>query len=188
MSFNDRTVQTCVFGEQLLDKLIRQQEFVPYYPEKGVAHPFDRLIASRDKRRLAIVEIKTKCRRVAYPDTGINLSHYRDYFHITAQYSVPLFLAFVDAKLGQMYGGWFHDLIKTREPSVRAQLAGCKSYPWTCNGIVYFPLSAMRVLYALTREEREALWPLRQTMWIDGEKDYEWVGDGPSPQGDGSFL
>jgi hypothetical protein len=41
-----------------------------------------------------------------------------------------------------------------------------ESYPWTQNGIVYFPLAAMRTLYVLTDEERAELNALRSSRWV----------------------
>jgi hypothetical protein len=153
-------------GERLVDTYIRQRGYVPYYPGPGpgLRHPFDRLIASPDKRRLCIVEVKTKWRREAYADTGIDQRHFDDYQHITSTYSIPLFLAFVDAKLGTVYGNWWAELLKPRD-GCACGCRPCACYPWHCRGIVYFPLSAMRTLYVLTPEERAELLALRTTAW-----------------------
>jgi hypothetical protein len=173
MTFTEQpTYQIGQIGERLIDEFLKQKGYVPYYPLPGVAHPFDRLIATPDKRRICIVEVKTKCRREAYDDTGINQRHFDDYQHITFTYSLPLFLAFVDAKVGQIYGNYWTELLKTREPEGVVWLngkafghGGCQSYPWTDRGIVYFPLSAMRVLHVLTAEERAEILAKRTTGW-----------------------
>lgn len=166
MSFKAR-LKVGSIGERILDTFIRQQGYVPYYPDpgEGMRHPFDRLIASPDKRRLCIVEVKTKCRREAYEDTGINQCHFDDYQHITTTYAIPLFLAFVDAKVGQIYGNWWRELLKPRESDLRTMCGGCNAYPWHCGGIVYFPLEAMRTLYVLNETERGELLALRTTAW-----------------------
>ena len=55
---------------------------------------------------ICIVEVKQpKCRREAYDaTTGINRRHFDDYMHITTTYRLPLYLAFVDAKVGLIMG------------------------------------------------------------------------------------
>ena len=166
MSFEARLAVGSI-GERLVDAYIRQRGYVPYYPDPGpgMRHPFDRLIASPDKRRLCIVEVKTKCRREAYEDTGINQSAFDDYQHITSTYAIPLFLAFVDAKLGTVYGNWWAELLKPRDGDLSVVCSGRDWYPWHCGGIVYFPLAAMRTLYVLTPEERADLLARRTTAW-----------------------
>lgn len=170
MSFETRLV-TGGFGEQILDRFLRQKGWIPYYPIEGVAHPFDRLVASADKKRICIVEVKTKWRREAYPDTGINRRHYDDYQHITIAYALPLFLAFVDAKVGKMYGNWWSELLKSQEPERSARFAGCASYPWEQRGIVYFQLSAMKTLAVLPEDERQKLLQMRSTNWTAIDDD-----------------
>lgn len=170
MMFEDRpTAKTGRIGERILDDYLRQHDWIPYRPDADAPHPFDRLAASPDKRQLCIVEIKTKFRREAYADTGIEQRHYNDYQHVTMTYQVPLFLAFVDAKVGTMYGNWWSELLKTRESSI-LQIDGFMirnaTYPFFDRGIVYFPLSAMRTLYVLTDAERAELLALRTSRWI----------------------
>ncbi len=163
-TFEDR-VKTGRFGERIVDEFLKQKGWIPYRPIEGVAHPFDRLAASPDKKKLCIVEVKTKRRRKAYEDTGIDRRHFQDYMHVTVKYGVPLFLTFVDAEEGAVYGAWWHDLIKTREPSARARWHGCDSYPWEQKGIVYFLRSSMRTLHVLPESERAELLSLCVTAW-----------------------
>jgi len=163
-TFDDR-LKTGRFGEHIVDEFLKQKGWVPYRPIEGVAHPFDRLAASPDKKNICIVEVKTKWRREAYADTGLNRRHFDDYMHITAKYGLPLFLTFVDAKKGTVYGNWWLELVKTRVPSDDAWAGGCEAYPWEQRGIVYFPLSAMKTLYVLTDAERAELLKLRTSKW-----------------------
>ncbi|HZD63207.1 MAG TPA: hypothetical protein VE200_10485 [Xanthobacteraceae bacterium] len=171
MSFETR-LKVGSIGERLVDAFIRQQGYVPYYPDTGMRHPFDRLIASPDKRRLCVVEVKTKPRREAYDDTGIDECHFNDYEHITTTYAIPLFLAFVDAKVGAIYGNRWHELLKPRDrreyltlPNGEQVCVGGACYPWHCRGIVYFPRDAMRTLHVLTEGERKELLALRTSAW-----------------------
>jgi hypothetical protein len=161
--FDDR-LKTGLLGERIIDEYLRQHGYVPYHPEEGVAHPFDRLVASLDKQRLCIVEVKTKWRREAYADTGIDRRHFDDYQHITTTYRVPLFLSFVDSKVGTVYGNWWSALVKPRPPE-ESWAGGCEGYPWEQRRIVYFPLSAMRTLYVLTDADRAELIKLRRSNW-----------------------
>jgi len=154
-----REVQLGGLGAGILDAHIRATGWIPYGPQADGAHPFDRLIASPDKRHICIVEVKTKARREAYRDTGINRRHYEDYRHITATYRLPLFLAFVDPKEGRIYGNYWTELLTPR-------IRGACRYPWHSNGIVYFPLDAMPTLRLLTTTECSALLALRQTRWV----------------------
>jgi hypothetical protein len=172
MNDRERRAKTGAIGEHILDEYIRQRGYVPYRPDADHAHPFDRLIASLDKQRICIVEVKTKPKRKAYDDTGINQSHFQDYQRITLTYNVPLFLAFVDCEEGAMYGNWWHELLKTRV-STRPVLmhhgrpfGGGESYPWTQRGIVYFQRAAMRLLYVLTEDERAELRALHCSRWV----------------------
>jgi len=163
------TYQIGQIGERLIDEFLRQKGFIPYYPQPGAAHPFDRLIATPDKRRICIVEVKTKCRREAYDDTGIDQRHFDDYQRITFRYNLQLFLAFVDAKVGQIYGNWWHELLKTRESPRSVLLPNGQrfgeSYPWTDRGIVYFLRSSMKTLHVLTEEQRAEILAKRTTGW-----------------------
>lgn len=137
-------------GERIVHEFLRQKGLVPYCPPEDCKHPFDRLVATADKRQLCIVEVKTKPRREAYEDTGINHYHFDEYQAITSRYHIPLFLAFVDKRTGTMYGNWWHELVKPRAVTWH-------EYPMHDRGIVYFPLAAMRTLYVLSADERAEL-------------------------------
>jgi len=164
VSFEDR-LELGEIGEHVIDEFLRQHGWVPYWPEKGKRHPFDRLAASADKRKLCIVEVKTKYEREAYPDTGINLSCFSDYQNIEMQYGVPIFLVFVDARKGQVYGNWWADLLKSREPEEKARRAGCLMYPWTQKGIVYFQTSPMKILHVIPKTAVEEIRKRRISNW-----------------------
>lgn len=172
MSFEDSNrFKTGWLGEQMVDVFLKQQGWVPYYPMKGVAHPFDRLLATPDKRRLCIVEIKTKFKREFYPDTGIERRHFNDYQAITMEYNIPLFLVFVDAKAGQVYGQWWAELLKTREPEQRSRLGGCVSYPWFHGGQVYFQISIMKIFHVIPPEQCEEILKYRESNWQEHDEN-----------------
>jgi len=173
--FHDRReVKLGSLGTRIVDAQIRRAGNIPYFPDADAPHPFDRLVASPDKRHLCVVEVKTKCRREAYRDTGINRRHYDDYMHVTVKYGLPLYLAFVDAKEGRIYGNYWTELIKTRVPGDAIEHCGrmysgggCESYPWEHGGIVYFPLTAMETLHVLTVADQAELLALRRTKFTE---------------------
>jgi hypothetical protein len=154
-------------GEQIVDDWLIADAWVPYRPQEGVAHPFDRLMASRDKQRLCIVEVKTKPHRNAYMDTGINRSHFGDYGRVTIKHDVPLFLAFVDENTRSIYGNWWTELLRTREADRESARHGCTSYPWFHGGQVYFQLAIMRTIKHLNDQQCGELRALRKTAWVD---------------------
>ena len=141
-------------GERIVDRWLIDRGFVPYHPIDGVAHPFDRLVASKDKSRLVVVEVKTKPRRYAYPDTGIDERHYQDYMNIWTRYRIPVFLAFVDEDMRKVYGATLKELVSPRG-----------EYPWHYRNIVYFPLSSMRDIAPLSDDDCTKLKALRRTAW-----------------------
>lgn len=136
-------------GEQLVDLHLLNSGIVPYGPVVGAAHPFDRLCASRDKRNLFVVEVKTKARRTYYPDTGINESHYNDYIHVKEQHQIPVFLYFVDENMKQVYGGEIGFLAR---PATVLDRGRVLKYPLRQKGIIYFPLANMVKVCAIDDE------------------------------------
>ncbi len=150
-------------GERILDELIaKKDKFIPYMPVFNGGHPFDRILASRDKKQLQILEVKTIDARIYYPDTGISIAHYRDYQHIQDTYGLDVFIAFVDTNLHEIYGGLLNTLSKSNTITHKGKPI---QYPlivdnFTAIGgqIIYFPLAHMtRNLYTLTDEQCEEL-------------------------------
>jgi hypothetical protein len=147
MEFNQLpTVQKGYMGEAEVDKYLIGKGIVPYSPITGVAHPFDRLCASQDKKRIFIAECKAKASRSRYPDTGINLSSYQDYKNIMEIYKIDVWLFFVDEYLKKIYGNSLSELEKPRE--IIIPWRGPTNYPLIDRSkygkdIIYFPLVAM---------------------------------------------
>lgn len=153
MSWDDRLAKGRI-GERIIDEWLIRKGFVPYRPVDGVPHPFDRLVASQDKRKILIVEVKSKPRREKYPDTGIPARHYRDYQHIALTYGIRIFIAFVDEIEQKIYGNFFEELDRRDG-----------RYPWIFPDIVYFPLTHMRPVADLTTEQCAELKALRKTKY-----------------------
>lgn len=170
MSFEDRLEKGCI-GERIVDEWLVRIGYIPYRPMPGVAHPFDRLVASRDKKRIAVCEVKTKPRRNKYRDTGVDICNLRHYADIQEKHQLRVFIAFVDEVERQIYGNTLDELMKTRisENSV---------YPKDFDGIRYFPLSAMIVISALTEEQCEELKSRRRSdhdkFWNDPNREFSY--------------
>ena len=144
------TVKKGNIGEDIVRDYLIKMGYVPYEPVIGIAHPFDKLCASRDKKTIFIAEVKTKARRNKYPDTGINISHYNDYKNIQTKHNIHVFLFFVDEMLKKVYGEF---LIKLEDP-LKIIVNGYEiNYPLRFKGIIYFPIEKMRDIGDLNKQQ-----------------------------------
>jgi len=137
-------------GEAIIDKYLRGKGLVPYFPAPGGAHPFDRLCASSDKQTIYVAEVKTKPRRVKYPDTGIDWKHYLDYQNIQAKYHIDVYLYFVDELEKAIYGGKLNALLQEHRVRNNGKQLW---YPLKWNNILYFPLALMEPIATLSDEQ-----------------------------------
>lgn len=148
------TVKKGDLGEFLVDKFLMSKGMIPYHPNINIAHPFDRLVASKNKKIICIVDIKTKARRNYYPDTGIDKKHYDEYTFLMKKYNIPVFLFFVDEMEGCIYGNYLHILSQPTDIKYKNKLL---KYPLEQNGIIYFPLCLMRNIAKLDENEIQKL-------------------------------
>jgi len=164
MNWEDRPeVQKGNIGEKLVDEYLLRKGIVPYRPIVSQAHPFDRLCASADKKRIYVAEVKTKPRREFYPDTGIDWHHFNDYVFIAMQHSMDVFIYFVDEILKSIYGGeLISSLAQTRQVKHQGRVL---TYPLKQGKIIYFPLVAMECVAELSDEVCEELAALRRTKY-----------------------
>lgn len=154
-NWNDKeTVKKGNVGEEIVNRWLIEHGYIPYMPMQLGAHPFDRLCASRDKRTIFVAEVKSKPRRVYYPDTGIDERHLKDYQFITDKYKLDVFIFFVDEDLKQIYGGKLATLCQPREVEHAGRIL---NYPLNYKGIVYFPLVAMTKIADLDDKQAEQL-------------------------------
>ena len=160
-------------GEQIVDNLILNKgKFIPYAPVLEEAHIFDRIVASKDKRKLMIVEIKTVDARDKYPDTGISIGHYKEYIEIQEEYNIDVWILFVDAKNKKIYG---NTLNKLSEPTELEHKGKALVYPmiwdnFTAVGkkIIYFPLMNMYDVCVLSDEQVAKLVELNNKGYKEG--------------------
>jgi hypothetical protein len=162
MNWEDRPeVRKGNIGEKLVDEYLLRKGIVPYRPIACQAHPFDRLCASSDKKRIYVVEVKTKPRREFYPDTGIDFRHYNDYLNIAMHHTMDVFIYFVDEIEKSIYGGeLISNLAKVRQIQYKGKTL---TYPLAQRGIIYFPLVAMERVCDLPDAVCAELAKLRRT-------------------------
>lgn len=127
-------------GERLVNEFLIKKGYIPYSPDADGAHPFDRLVASRDKKTIFIADSKTKPARTYYPDTGINIRHYNEYKFIQDKYNIDVFIFFVDEDSKTIYGNFLKRLDEPRKIVHNGKII---EYPMEQKGIRYFPLSVM---------------------------------------------
>ena len=172
MAWEDKTcVKKGNYGEQLCDNFLISHGVTPYLPSQQWCrpHPFDRLCAL-GKKKLYIVECKTKEARIYFPDTGIDIKHYKEYLHISKKYGMPIYLFFIDKDAGAMYGSTLENLeiprVITSNTYTKIKNKGINykpvakrkkplQYPFVKNGIRYWPLEAM-VKYADIHTQEKA--------------------------------
>lgn len=147
MNWHDRTTtKKGDIGERIVREFLVSKGYVPYVPIADIAHPFDNLCASPDKKKIFIVEVKTKEARKYYPDTGINIRNYDEYAFIRKKYGIEVFIYFVDATNKKVYG---NRLSVLEEKTT----VGNKEYPKREPPIIYFPLCNMQTISELTDEQ-----------------------------------
>jgi hypothetical protein len=152
-NWNEKTeVKKGNVGESVVDTYLIKQGLIPYAPNANGAHPFDRLVASKDKKTIFIAESKAKPARVIYPDQGINVRNYEDYKRIQEKHGIDVFLFFVDEDRGTVYGNLLSVLDKPRLIH-NIRVGASINYPLVEGGIRYFPLEAMEQIGPIPEEE-----------------------------------
>lgn len=149
MKFNERIMyKKGQYGESIIDEYLKSKNIIPYIPSTNTSHPFDRLCATMDKKRIFISEVKSVSKRIKYDDTGISIKHYEDYKYIIDKYKIDVFIFFVDEKLKEVYGNYIHELEKDYYDDIKK-----KKYPlievdnrgYAVGGkIIFFPMVNMK--------------------------------------------
>lgn len=149
------TVKKGTVGEVIVRQYLSKLGFISYAPETDGPHPFDKLVATKDKTTIMIAECKTKARRDLYPDTGINLRHYNDYKTVSYNHNLRIFIFFVDEKLKSVYGNYLNELEVPRQ--VKLNSGKIVNYPLIQQPIIYFPIEAMKTIGPLSDEQAKVL-------------------------------
>lgn len=135
------TTQKGIAGEDIVFSWLRARGHTIYRPnDDDKRHPIDALIMHREKLLIVAADIKTKPRRLHYPDTGINISHYGEYCYIKNINKIRVYLFFVDEHLNKIYGNYLDKLEERREILHNGERL---IYPRRECGIIYFSLEAM---------------------------------------------
>lgn len=156
MSWDDRIqVKKGNIGERIVIDYLLKKGVVPYKPVLGSgAHPFDQLCATKDKRRVFVTECKAKPARTYYPDTGIDIRHYKDYKNIQNKYNMDVFIFFIDEDAQEIYGG---KISKLSQKTVVHHNNKKIEYPLKQKGIIYFPLSLMTKIADISNADANRL-------------------------------
>lgn len=153
VNFNDRiTTKKGNLGEELIDSFLLKKNCVFYRPAVNGSHLFDRFCykIENGKQLTFIVEIKTKPRRSAYPDTGIEIKHYDKYKNFSKQHNFQVWLFFVDEALKSVYG----NELKILEQKIEVKDGNYNlSYPLISGKQIYFPMVKMKHYFKLTDEQ-----------------------------------
>jgi hypothetical protein len=157
-------VQKGTMGEIVVSEYFKKRNYIPYIPDFDGSHPFDRIIASSNKKEIFIAEIKTKSRRTYYPDTGIDLRHYDQYKFIEEKYNIPVFIFFVDEAKEEIYGNFLKNLELKKKILYKYKWKRNQSwnpreiqYPLKKNKIIYFPIFMMETISKIPHEIAEKM-------------------------------
>lgn len=155
MGFHDKlTTRKGALGEQIARRHLESRGLIVYAPLTDGAHLFDFLCANKQKQSIVAAEVKTKPRRLHFPDTGIDVRHFNDYMAIQTKYGIDVFLYFVDEHERRIYGNKLQTLIASREVDHNGKTI---VYPLRINGIIYFPLCAMVDVAQITEQDADAI-------------------------------
>jgi hypothetical protein len=102
-------------------------------------HPVD-MLAITPQNQLVAVEVKCKCARMYYPDTGIDRNDYYAYHDLQAQLNLPVLLLFVDNYSKTVYGNYLDNL---SQPITIVDNQRELLYPMIVDQYVYFALQLM---------------------------------------------
>jgi len=134
-----RTRKGTIAEEYVRDVLISRGWHIYTYSTVNQPHPVDMFAITSDNQLVA-VEVKCKRARLYYPDTGIDVRHYRHYHNLQMQLNLPILLLFVDEYSRTVYGNYLDYL---SQPITIVDNKRELVYPMVAENLVYFPLQAM---------------------------------------------
>lgn len=131
-------------GEDIIQAWLEERGWKVYRPLTKGAHWFD-MLASKDKKDIVALDVKTKARFNYRACTGINKKSYLEYINFLKTSNVPFYLFFVDDKDGNVH---FADLKK---------LEGKGFTPRKSTHIIAWDLVDMEYLFNIGEEMINAL-------------------------------
>ncbi len=139
------------YGENLVKTYLTKKGYMIYEASNpDEVHPIDQIILFKNKI-ICFIEVKTKPKRVMYNDTGIDWTTHCNYLEFGDMNNLPVFIVFVDESIGWAYGEYITSLA----------MSGVKE-----NGMIYFPLKSMKMLFKISEEDRENLKKLSSSEFI----------------------
>jgi hypothetical protein len=157
MNFNDKiSTKKGTLGEQIADRYLCEAGYHVYHPaDLDNAHPIDRIAVCKRTLSVLLCDVKSKPKRLMYPDTGIDMSHWLTYWTLAKAHNMRVYLVFVDEDSAEVYGQFLHVLEKPIEVRHNGKIIW---YPLTENKgvceIRYFPIRSMHKFGNLTADEQ----------------------------------
>lgn len=155
IAFADREQsQKGYFAEAIVENWLSSKGYNVYTPSRqDRAHPFDMLCINSE--RIFVADSKAKAKRKYYPDTGIDVRHYKKYCETRDKLHADAFLFFVDEEAGQIYGNFLRELEKPATATAKGKIL---NYPlierdWRGVETIYFHISKMIKVCDLTPEQ-----------------------------------
>lgn len=143
------------YAEDIVREYLRlTRGYQVYRPDFPGAHVLDKFVISPTVEVFGL-DVKAKAKRKYYPDTGINVGHYRRYCKVMETVK-DFILAFVDEEEGVCYGGFLSELNKARKIENYYPLQTLE-YPRVEGGIIYFPRDAMEKFFDLSEDQIKEL-------------------------------
>lgn len=104
-------------GEKIIYKILEDKGWIVYCPfTKDKAHYFD-ILATKNKKDVIAIDIKTKARLNKWEATGINIKTHKEYLNFIETTKIPFYLIFIDDKLGTIHSLDLRKEIKCFNPT-----------------------------------------------------------------------
>lgn len=132
-------------GEAIALQYFARRGYIPYPVGVDGPHPVDFMVCDPASGKFIAVEVKTYPRLFSAEKTGIDSADYKAYIELERKNGIDLWLLFVDAFEGGIYGAFLSHLRPGSE---------------LAHGKRYFPLARFSRLHTLTPAELATLEPI----------------------------
>lgn len=138
------TLKKGTIGENYVIPWLEEQGFAVYTTTSKLPHDVD--MYATNKQFKLIAEVKTKCSRKYYPDTGFDLSDFEHYQTVSREENKLCYVFFADECQCNILGQWLHILA---EPTTVTHNGKALMYPRIETNqkgeeIIYFPLEKLK--------------------------------------------
>ena len=126
-------------GEEIIVDFLEKKDFIVYKPiTKNKPHWID-IFATKNKKDIYAIDVKTKARFNKWAAQGINYNHYLDYKNLLETTNINVYLFFIDDKNGDVHCA---ELSKLRNPFYVLDRT-----------IIAWSLQQMKLIHTLDREQ-----------------------------------